>query len=133
MILKVMQINLKVLFILLLAVILGIALYSEHLKHLYRNAIKTIAFDLDPEKANNEFNTLLKKDVFHAYNNDKKIYDSVSYDGVSDFVVAYSGDKCGIVDRNGKTVTGLDNLNCKVYNDTYLVNEKENSWLIGRS
>ena len=66
-------------------------------------------------------------------NNDKKIYDSVSYDGVSDFVVAYSGDKCGIVDRNGKTVTGLDNLNCKVYNDTYLVNEKENSWLIGRS
>ena len=72
-------ISTKVLFILLLAVILGIALYSEHLKHLYRNAIKTIAFDLDPEKANNEFNTLLKKDVFHAYNNDKKIFDTLYY------------------------------------------------------
>ena len=42
----------KILFIILLIIILGVALYSEYLKHLYKKAIKTIAFDLDPEKAN---------------------------------------------------------------------------------
>lgn len=72
-------ISTKILFIILLIIILGVALYSEHLKHLYRKAIKAIAFDLDPEKANKEFNTLLKKDVFHAYNNDKKIFDTLYY------------------------------------------------------
>ena len=69
----------KILFIILLIIILGVALYSEYLKHLYKKAIKTIAFDLDPEKANDKFNTLLKKDVFHAYNNDKKIFDTLYY------------------------------------------------------
>ena len=65
-------------------------------------------------------------------NNDKKIYDSVSYDGVSDFVVAYSGDKCGIVDRNGKTVTQLNNSNCHVYYDMYYVKSSDNNWIVGR-
>lgn len=65
-------------------------------------------------------------------NNDKKIYDSVSYDGVSDFVVAYSGDKCGIVDRNGKTVTQLNNSNCQVYYDMYYVKSSDNNWIVGR-
>lgn len=62
----------KILFIILLVIILAVALYSEYLKHLYRKAIKTIAYDLNPERANEQFNELLKKDVFHAYNNDKK-------------------------------------------------------------
>ena len=66
-------ISTKILFIILLIIILGIALYSEYLKHLYRKAIKTIAYDLNPEKANKQFNELLKKDVFHAYKNDKKM------------------------------------------------------------
>ena len=69
----------KILVIIRLIIILGVALYSEYLKHLYKKAIKTIAFDLDPEKANDKFNTLLKKDVFHAYNNDKKIFDTLYY------------------------------------------------------
>ena len=57
-------ISTKILFIILLIIILGIALYSEYLKHLYRKAIKTIAYDLNPEKANKQFNELLKKTYF---------------------------------------------------------------------
>lgn len=72
-------ISTKILFIILLIIILGISLYSEYLKHLYRKAIKTIAYDLNPEKANEQFNELLKKDVFHAYKNDKKIFDTLYY------------------------------------------------------
>ena len=53
-------ISTKILFIILLIIILGIALYSEYLKHLYRKAIKTIAYDLNPEKANEQFNELSK-------------------------------------------------------------------------
>ena len=65
-------------------------------------------------------------------NNDKKIYDSVSYDGVSDFVVAYNGDKCGIVDKNGKNVTELNNVNCQVYYDMYFVKSSDSNWVVGR-
>lgn len=57
-------ISTKILFIILLIIILGISLYSEYLKHLYRKAIKTIAYDLNPEKANEQFNELLKKTYF---------------------------------------------------------------------
>ena len=60
-IIQVEFISTKILFIILLVIILGFALYSEYLKRLYRKAIKTIAFDLDPEKANEQFKKLLKK------------------------------------------------------------------------
>ena len=73
------QISTKIIFSALLILILGIALYSEYLKHLYKKAIQTIAFDLNPEKAAKQFNTLLKKDIFHAYTNDKKIFDTLYY------------------------------------------------------
>lgn len=63
-------------------------------------------------------------------NNDKKIYDTVLYDGVSDFIVAYNNDKCGIVNRDGKNVTELNNLSCNVYGNMYLVKEKNNHWLV---
>lgn len=63
-------------------------------------------------------------------NNDKKIYDTVLYDGVSDFIVAYNNDKCGIVNRDGKNVTELNNLSCNVYGNMYLVKEKNNQWLV---
>lgn len=63
-------------------------------------------------------------------NNDKKIYDTVLYDGVSDFIVAYNNDKCGIVNRDGKNVTELNNLSCNVYGNMYLVKEKNNYWLV---
>ena len=59
-------ISTKTLFIILLIIILGIALYSEYLKHLYRKAIKTIAYDLNPEKANKQFNELLKKELYNS-------------------------------------------------------------------
>lgn len=78
-IIQVEFISIKILFIILLVIILGVALYSEYLKRLYKKAIKTIAFDLDPEKANEQFKKLLNKDVFHAYNNDKKIFDTLYY------------------------------------------------------
>ena len=56
----------KILFIILLVIILAVALYSEYLKHLYRKAIKTIAYDLNPERANEQFNELLKKELSNS-------------------------------------------------------------------
>lgn len=69
----------KIILLLLSVLILGVALYSEYLKYLYRKAIKIITIDLNPEKAMQEFDHLLKKDVFHAYKNDKKIFDTLYY------------------------------------------------------
>lgn len=65
-------------------------------------------------------------------NNDKKIYDKVLYEGLSNFIVAYNGDKCGIVGESGKNITELNNLNCMVYSDSYLVEESKGSWVVGR-
>lgn len=72
-------ISVKIVLSLLSILILGVALYSEYLKYLYSEAIKTITIDLDPEKAMQKFNHLLKKDFFHAYKNDKKIFDTLYY------------------------------------------------------
>ena len=78
-ILQAKTILIKTTLLLLSIVILGVALYSEYLKFLYRKAIKTITIDLDPERAKHEFDDLLKKDVFHAYKNDKKIFYTLYY------------------------------------------------------
>ena len=73
------NISSRVFYFLLLLLILGFALYSEYLKHLFRQAIQAIAFDLDTEKGNEIFNKLLQKDIFHAYKNDKKVLDTLYY------------------------------------------------------
>lgn len=72
-------ISIKIVLLLFSILILGVALYSEYLKHLFSEAIKTITIDLNPEQAMEKFNHLLKKDVFHAYKNDKKIFDTLYY------------------------------------------------------
>lgn len=69
----------KIFYLILLILILGVALYSEYLKYIYRKAIKVIAFDLDAKKGEEIFETLLKKDIFHSYKNDKKIFDTLYY------------------------------------------------------
>lgn len=69
----------KIMYLILLILILGIALYSEYLKHLYRKAIQSIAYELDPEKAKQEFDTLLHKDFVKAYQKDKIVFDTLYY------------------------------------------------------
>ena len=52
-------ISTKILFIILLIIILGISLYSEYLKHLYRKAIKTIAYEFQEENEDIAYTTFL--------------------------------------------------------------------------
>ena len=69
----------RILYILLLVLVLGMALFSEYLKLLYEKAIKTIAFDLDPELAMEKYDHLNKLDKFKAYKNSKLIFDTLYY------------------------------------------------------
>lgn len=78
-IIKIESIPVRLFFILIILIILSLALWSEYIKYLYRKAIKTIAFELNPEKALDIFNELLKKDIFHSYQNEKYIFDTLYY------------------------------------------------------
>ncbi len=69
----------KIFYFILLILILGIALYSEYLKYLFKQAIYALTFDLDAEKGKRTFEKLLRKDIFHSYKNDKKIFDTLYY------------------------------------------------------
>lgn len=60
-------------------VFLGMAVYAEYLRHLYQKAIKILLFDVDPKRAEQQFQFLLKKDFFHAYQNSKAIFDTLYY------------------------------------------------------
>lgn len=75
----------KILYAVFSILILGIALYSEYLKHLYKKAIYKIAFDCDPIQAENQMNDLLKKDFFKAYKNEKIIFDTLVYVDQNEF------------------------------------------------
>lgn len=69
----------KLLFGILFILIFSIALYAEYLRHLYQHAIQTIAYDAMPQKGKKEYDDLLKKDIFKAYNSSKVIYDTLYY------------------------------------------------------
>lgn len=69
----------RVMYLVLLVVVLGMALFSEYLKLLYEKAIKTLAFDLDPKQALENYNHLTKLDKFKAYKNSKLIFDTLYY------------------------------------------------------
>lgn len=71
------KISQKILFGILFLFILFFALYAEYLRHLYHEAIKTIAFDALPQKGLNQFDELLKKDLFKSYKSPKVIYDTL--------------------------------------------------------
>ena len=69
----------RILYILLLVLILGMALFSEYLKLLYERTIKTLAFDLDPQSAMQQYEHLNKLDKFKAYKNSKLIFDTLYF------------------------------------------------------
>ena len=69
----------RILYLVLLAIVLGMALFSEYLKLCYEKAIKTLAFDLDPELAMKQYERLNSLDKFKAYRNSKLIFDTLYY------------------------------------------------------
>lgn len=69
----------RTIFTILLILLLMIALFSEYIKHLYRKALKTLLFDLNPKKAKNEYDELMKIDKFKTYKNERIIFDSLYY------------------------------------------------------
>ena len=67
----------KIMYLILLIVILGFALYSEFLKHLYEKAIKQLAYDCNPKQATQTFDFLMTKDFAHAYRNSRILFDTL--------------------------------------------------------
>lgn len=76
---KAQQVSTKLFFILIIGILLAFAYWSEYLKHTFRKAIRVITIDCDPDKANDIYNDLLKRDKFNSYKNDKYIFDTLYY------------------------------------------------------
>lgn len=73
------QLEGKICYLLILCLILGIALWSEYLRHLYTKAIQLLNMNGNPEAAKQQFHQLLKKDVFKGYRKNELIFDTLYY------------------------------------------------------
>lgn len=63
----------------LLLLFLGIALWAEYLRYLYRTAIKDLTINCDLAKAKALRDKIAKKDIFHNYKNTLLIFDTLYY------------------------------------------------------
>ena len=73
------QLEGKIAYLIVIVVILGIALWSEYLRHLYQKAIIILNKDGNPEEAKKTFDGLLKKDIFRGYRKTVLIFDTLYY------------------------------------------------------
>ncbi|WP_416327087.1 hypothetical protein [[Eubacterium] hominis] len=73
------QLEGKICYLIIIAVILGIALWSEYLRHLYTKAITLLNMDGKPEEAKQQFDQLIKKDFFKGYRKTELIFDTLYY------------------------------------------------------
>lgn len=71
------QIEGKICYLIIIVVFLGIALWSEYLRHLYKKAIFTLNIEGKPEEARTQFDDLMKKDFFHGYRKNRLIFDTL--------------------------------------------------------
>lgn len=73
------QAGTKFLYLFILVVFLGFAVWYEVLKQLYRKALTLLLFDCDPEKSFNTFNQLIKMDLFKSYRMAQLVYLTLYY------------------------------------------------------
>lgn len=72
------------------------------------------------------------QDYYLVDSSNKKVYDKITYDDNYDFVITYNKDKCGIVDRYGKMLYDTKYTDCQIYNNTFILNEGNKNWVVGK-
>lgn len=73
------QIEGKICYLIIIGAILGIALWSEYLRHLYQKAIRLLNMEGTPVEAKQQFDELIKKDIFKGYRKTVLIFDTLYY------------------------------------------------------
>lgn len=105
----------KILFGVLFIVIFSVALYAEYLRFLYHKAIKTIIMDADPIRGKEQFDQLLKKDIFKSYKSSRAVYDTLYYADMLDA----EGIEQTLTNNEKYLHSSLDNLLIWHYNKLY--------------
>lgn len=106
------EVSTKLFYACLTIILMSVAVLSEYLRFLYRQAIKTLVIDCDPYKAQEIEQKLLKYDIFKAYKKTMIIFDLMVYCDLNQY------DKCiELLDNNEKFFKqSLDNLLIRNYN-----------------
>lgn len=65
----------KITYIAITIIMLSVVLFYEYLQYHYEQSIKALNYDCDPAKSKEIFDALQKKDIVHAYRNQRVIYD----------------------------------------------------------
>lgn len=69
----------KVFYAALFIFVFAVALYTEYLRMLYNKAIKSIANEAKPQKGQEQYEYLLKRDPFDSYKQSKILFDTLYY------------------------------------------------------
>ena len=65
----------RITYIVITVVMLSVVLFYEYLQYHYEQAIAALNYECDPEKSKALFDSMQKKDIVHAYRNQRVIYD----------------------------------------------------------